>query len=219
MKVLAAKELNHLEAVAIEQTRAHISKLHAKSKQLVHFDDYGNLIDELWERELAYFVETVVLPKQSHRWVKITEEMKESLIATVQSEVFAYDLASEPAGNTYQVDMHGVEFEALVRSLIERRGFAVQLTKATGDQGVDLIVNTAQGLIAIQCKRSRTTVGNKAVQEAFSGASFRSITRIWVVSDAPYSTSARQLAGSLGVKLVDFRNMDEHLAPYTPGTL
>ncbi len=97
----------------------------------------------------------------------------------------------------------GEEFENfLCEKINELQYVNCQKTKATGDQGVDLIVEVGEKKIAVQCKLYSYPVGNDAVQEVFSGKSFYNCDMAIVVTNSSYTRSAFELAKQLGVKLL-----------------
>ena len=64
-------------------------------------------------------------------------------------------------------EMEGAEFEKYCARLLEKRGFIdVNITKASGDFGVDILAEKEGVTYAIQCKRYTDPVGVKAIQEA-----------------------------------------------------
>lgn len=68
--------------------------------------------------------------------------------------------------------MDGHEYEYACAQYLKRNGFInVQVTKASGDQGIDIIATKGKKY-GIQCKYYSAAVGNKAVQEAYAGANF-----------------------------------------------
>jgi len=71
------------------------------------------------------------------------------------------------------LDMDPVDFEHLVGEIWKRKGYAVRGTPATGDEGIDLMVEKRDPLnpelIAIQCKRHSNPVGRPDAQ-TFVGA-------------------------------------------------
>lgn len=65
-----------------------------------------------------------------------------------------------------------------------------------------LAIAERDGLKAgIQCKLYSSSIGNKAVQEAFAGKSYHSLDATIVMSNAPFTKSAQNLAESTGVIL------------------
>ena len=70
-------------------------------------------------------------------------------------------------------DMEGHEFEYFCADLLEKRGFEeVEVTKGSGDYGVDILAEKDGVTYAIQCKRYDGPVGVKAVQEAYAGRDY-----------------------------------------------
>ena len=100
--------------------------------------------------------------------------------------------------------MRGDEFERYVAGLLRKNGFSnVQLTKASGDYGVDILANKNGERFAIQCKRYARNVGVKPVQEVYSGAAMYGATSYAVITNMYFSDNGRALASRLGVQLWD----------------
>lgn len=101
----------------------------------------------------------------------------------------------------YIDQMDGVTFERFVGSLIVQNKYgSVKYTPATGDFGVDIILN---GRTAIQCKRSAKSLGIKPVQEVYTGMSHYGCDEAIVVTNASFTKNAIQLANELNVTLWD----------------
>jgi len=49
--------------------------------------------------------------------------------------------------------MSGPEFEAYVGGVLRYNGYLVEVTKVTGDCGVDIVARRGSQKIAVQCKR------------------------------------------------------------------
>lgn len=93
-------------------------------------------------------------------------------------------------------DITGEEYELPCKSLLEDQGLEVIKNGKTGDQGVDLIAITENVGFCIQCKRYSKPVGNSAVQQVLAGKRFHSGTHAAVVTNAGFTTSARELAAA-----------------------
>ena len=96
----------------------------------------------------------------------------------------------------------GEHYESLCRNLLQSRGWRVETTPMTGDQGADLIAEARGRRVVIQCKFHAKPIGNKAVQEAFAAVGFHGGDAAIVVSNASFTRSASQLAEANGVLLV-----------------
>ena len=81
-------------------------------------------------------------------------------------------------------------------------GFKVKETKSTGDQGVDLILTKNNTKVGVQCKYYSKPVGNKAVQEIFTGKEFYNCTYGAVITNNDFTTSAKKLAYSTNILLI-----------------
>ncbi len=68
--------------------------------------------------------------------------------------------------------MSGTEFEEFIALLFKKIGYSSQVTKQSGDQGLDVIAIKNGSKIGIQAKCYSNTVGNAAIQEAVAGKSF-----------------------------------------------
>ena len=102
----------------------------------------------------------------------------------------------------------GEEFEQYVALVLRDNGFRdIELTRASGDQGVDILAARGGKRYAIQCKNYAGAVGNAAVQEAYAGAQFYGCEVAAVVCPGAFTRAARELAASTGVRLWD----GEHL--------
>ena len=94
-------------------------------------------------------------------------------------------------------------YENYIETLLKNKGFVVKRTPKSGDQGVDLIVEGNNNRIAIQCKFYSKPVGNKAVQEISAGKDYYNCALGCVVSNNTFTPSARKLANSLEITLLN----------------
>jgi len=111
------------------------------------------------------------------------------------------EVTREYAAQGYTPGMCGHKYEHFVAAQLRNFGWSAHVTQGSGDQGVDIIARKGLFVMAVQCKRYASNVGNKAVQEVFAGASFIDADLAVVVTDSGYTQSARTLANKLGVKL------------------
>lgn len=99
--------------------------------------------------------------------------------------------------------MSGAQFELYVAALLRAMGHDTKVLGGSGDQGVDLIMDYSGERVAVQCKNYAKPVGNKPVQEVFTGAKHHRCQQAWVVAPAGFTSGAFALARSVGVKLFD----------------
>jgi HJR/Mrr/RecB family endonuclease len=99
--------------------------------------------------------------------------------------------------------MTGGQFEVFIAELLRAQGYQATVLGGSGDQGVDIIAVTGSRRIAIQCKNYKKPVGNRPVQEVYTGARHYGCQQRWVVAPAGFTTGAVELARSVGVLLFD----------------
>ena len=107
--------------------------------------------------------------------------------------------------------MSGPEFERFMADVFRQKGYDVQETKSTGDQGVDLLLDIDDKKVAVQLKRWTGPVGNKAVQATFAGMAHYAADEGWIITTSTFTKSARELARSTRVRLIDGKELGDWL--------
>lgn len=111
---------------------------------------------------------------------------------------------------TAKTEISGYEFEQVCADILRKRKYdKVDVTKKSGDQGIDILAEKDGVKYAIQCKHYTSPVGNNSVQEAFAGKSYYGCHVAIVMTNSTFSDSARQLANKLGVVLWDGSSIHE----------
>lgn len=101
-------------------------------------------------------------------------------------------------------EMSGLDFEQFLSGQFRDKGFKVTLTKASGDFGADLIVETPSGTrAAVQAKRFKSKVNLKAVQEVVGSVSHYAADFGIVIAASGFFPSAVDLAKTNQVELWD----------------
>lgn len=115
-------------------------------------------------------------------------------------------------------ELTGEQFEALLEELFDRMGYSVKKTKASGDMGADLIITSkggnpelGTGRIAVQAKRTSSTVGVKAIQEVVASLRPYNCDKGYVVTNSSVSMDAKQLAQHNDVGLIDGEELRKFL--------
>jgi len=99
--------------------------------------------------------------------------------------------------------MTGIEFERYLQTLLSHRGYSVQLTKASGDLGVDLIASSNTTKFAIQVKRYESKVSRRAISDAVGGMRHYGCNKAIVITNNYFTPDAITLAQSTGCILID----------------
>lgn len=99
-------------------------------------------------------------------------------------------------------NLSGIEFEDLLINKFKSMGFEVLPTPVTGDYGADIIVKTKMSsVIIVQCKRYRSKVNLKAVQEVMGAMAHYSGDYGLVITNSTFLRSAKNLAESSDLEL------------------
>ena len=100
--------------------------------------------------------------------------------------------------------MEGHDFEYFCAELLKKRGFLeVEVTKGSGDYGIDILAEKDGITYAIQCKCYAAPVGVKAVQEAYAGRDYYDRMVGAVLTNQYFTTPAVEAAKKLKILLWD----------------
>lgn len=164
-----------------------------KYTQLVYRDEYETLETARFKDELKRFagkrlpdvpatvVAEVVFPMVA-RWVE--------------------DQAVSTREPKFDPTMSPTEYERFCANRFSATGWATRLTKGSGDQGADIICEANNRRLVVQCKLYTGTVGNTAVQEVIAAREYEYADLAAVVSNAPFTPAARELASAANVRLL-----------------
>lgn len=209
-------------ASIIEQ---HLDALARQRRQLVRVDPYGNLLDDKWQEEISYFISSVLEPGllraipsgfSQEGWPMFVGRHVYTDDIRKQIDRCAADAQSQrDQAVAWNSDGTPEEFEHFCADTLRRTGWSVQVTKGSGEQGVDVLASKDGVIVVLQCKRWRRPVGNKAVQEAHAGMVHYSANAAAVIATSSFTRSAHELAQSTGVHLLhytDLPNLDRIVA-------
>jgi len=138
--------------------------------------------------------------------VTVTERDASVALAILGHQVM--DGASSVPADLMQLS--GTEFEVCVTGLLQRIGFRTELTRATGDGGIDIVAYLDRPIVGgrylVQCKRftDATPVGAPMVRE-FYGAfvADRSAVKGLFITTSSFSAQAREFVQNLPIELID----------------
>lgn len=125
--------------------------------------------------------------------------------------VLVYD---EIASARFRDDMTPEEFEHYCAAVLREAKWDARVTRASGDQGVDIVADKRGARIVVQCKKYAKPVGNRAVQEIVAAIAHEGAQRGVVVTTSDYTRAAERLAASNDVLLLhhsELRRIDRLL--------
>ena len=86
------------------------------------------------------------------------------------------------------------------------------MTKPGHQQGTDLILIGQNTRIAVEAKRWKKKVSNRAVQQINSGKLFHRCDRAWVITNNYFTEQAKELARSCNVELINRDGLNEMIS-------
>lgn len=101
-------------------------------------------------------------------------------------------------------EMEGHEFEYFCADLLDKQGFIdVEVTRGSGDFGVDILAEKDGVTYAVQCKRYQGPVGVEAVLRTYAGKDYYDRMVGAVMTNQYFTTPAVQAAKKLRILLWD----------------
>lgn len=100
--------------------------------------------------------------------------------------------------------MTGIDFENYMGKTLEKLGYSVIVTKATGDSGADIIAEFDNKKLAIQCKRYSGSVGFDAIKEAHTAKDiYKCDLGVVLTNSTDFTKEAIENAKKLNIELWD----------------
>jgi len=177
----------------------NIDQINPKSIHNVALFTYF-LMNTLWEGNEVDFIDC---------YAKVEQAVLEGF---ERKELYVFEKFLEKPLNQYSftiddIDlMSGQDFEYFLANLFQKMGYSTEITKHSGDQGIDVIAEKNGVKIGIQAKCYSRQVTNSAVQEVVAGLMYYKLDKGIVVTNHYFTESAIQLAQSNNIVLWD-RNL------------
>ena len=109
-------------------------------------------------------------------------------------------------------EMEGHDFEYFCADLLEKKGFLeVEVTRGSGDFGVDILAEKDGITYAIQCKRYQGPVGVEAVLRTYGGRDYYERMVGVVMTNRYFTAPAVEAAKKLHILLWDRGYLDSML--------
>jgi Holliday junction resolvasome RuvABC ATP-dependent DNA helicase subunit len=164
-------------------------------------------------------------PHQLETLIKRLARLSPALITSADTRELLSTLGlriseeSNSGTDTKLQQLTGTQFEEVITSLLTRLGFRTQMTKASGDGGIDIVAVSDRpfvgGKYLIQCKRfsEDTPVGSPTVREFYGAVSAdRGAVKGILVTTSSFSANAKDFAQSVGIELIDMDQLRSLLA-------
>jgi len=186
----------------IDLVDRHRGTLTRNIERAVKKNDYGALIADERHEALEEFFASIELDMNTINFQDAAELVFEQLdIRDVEDREAGFDATNLP--------FDGHAFEKWVAEALIGFGWTAKVTSGSGDQGIDVIAEKNGQKLGIQCKLYSSAIGNKAVQESHAGKAYYSADAVAVLSNAAYTSSAKDLAKVTGVQLLSHHDIPE----------
>jgi Holliday junction resolvasome RuvABC ATP-dependent DNA helicase subunit len=130
--------------------------------------------------------------------------------------------STEPFGDLQ--NLTGIQFEELITALLARLGFHAQMTKASGDGGIDIVADLDRPLVGgtylIQCKRfsPQSLVGAPVVREFHGSVAARpNAVKGVLITTSGFTSQATDFASEVGIELIDGEQLSRLLSEQEMG--
>jgi hypothetical protein len=116
--------------------------------------------------------------------------------------------------------MSGVEFERFVTALLARMEFRPEMTRATGDGGIDIVAILDKPILGgkylFQCKRyaPENLVGASTVRDFYGAVTADKAVKGILITTSDFTAQAREFAERVGLELINLRQLQALLAQH-----
>ncbi|MEZ4634382.1 MAG: restriction endonuclease [Caldilineaceae bacterium] len=105
--------------------------------------------------------------------------------------------------------MDPIAFERFVGQHFAKMGYKVENTRASGDEGIDLIIRSGRRMAVVQCKRYGGTVGQPVVRDLYGVMVHTGADEAYLVTTGTLSRAAVDWAAGKPIHLVDGHRLVE----------
>ncbi|MDR8394331.1 restriction endonuclease [Aliifodinibius sp. S!AR15-10] len=110
-----------------------------------------------------------------------------------------------------------IDFEGLIKFLLQEKYAKAELTKASGDFGADVIAySPSQGKIICQVKRYNkgNRVGNKYINDCIGAIEYYNGNKGLVITTSSYTRSAKEIANRANIELWNWNKLSEEISKH-----
>ena len=113
------------------------------------------------------------------------------------------ELARKRKLRDYWMNLSGIEFERELAALFQRRGYRVQTTPSSGDQGIDLIARKNGKTTIVQCKRYKNPAGPAIARELYGSLTASRADRAILACTGGFTRGVREFVKDKPITLID----------------
>jgi HJR/Mrr/RecB family endonuclease len=185
------------DSSAKSERAAHMARLADARKEL---QECRNRITPLTKEKLK--ADQIAL--ETARKIEASKLAKQQEAAALEQREQERRLSVRRRTLEYWLGLDGHLFEKEFAVLLAKHGWKAEVTRASGDGGIDIVGRSPSGQrTAIQCKRWKNRVGAPYVRDLKGAASIDMFDRMVVIGTGGFTADAQNFASSAGVELWD----------------
>lgn len=109
----------------------------------------------------------------------------------------------------YWESLRGVEFEESLAQLYSNLGYAVEITKGSGDEGVDLFLQKDEKVIVVQCKGHEKPIGVGAIRDLYGAMIHFKADSAILACPAGFTIGVEMFATDKSIQLISATDLIE----------
>lgn len=194
-------------AIALDEVQAQALALREAKADSARPDRYGTWYSDRWDREKAAFIGSRISPRLRDAGY---EDMLPALLPAIDTEIERHaDALVEPpqAGGEGRINGTAVEavdaalsdYAVRCTSMLRNAGWTTDPNPAVYGKAVDIFAERGGRKLLLQCKGGEAPVGVEAVQQVFTLKDRRHADIAAIITQAPFTRAAQQMASANGV--------------------
>lgn len=115
--------------------------------------------------------------------------------------------AQQRRRESFWTGLDGPRFEQEMCRLFRLKGYRAETTPASGDEGIDIVLDTEGAEVLVQCKAHKAPVGPGPVRELYGVLVDQAADEAMLVSVGGFTDGARKFAAGKPIRLLDLRDI------------
>ncbi len=115
------------------------------------------------------------------------------------------ELAKRRMQKQYWLKLDGLRFEKEITNLFNKLGYKFKLTKASGDEGVDIFLNGKQ--VAVQCKNHNKPVPQSVIRDLYGAMHHHGSKKAILISTRGFTEAVKSFAKGKPIQLWDINTL------------
>lgn len=204
---------------AIESEKRRLDSIKGKILEYINLGGFAknisniDNIDEYLEK-VKYLKDKGILFMQDD-FINSSIEQIKSCVEYVEQQSAAKDITFDKANLN---SLSGTEFEIICKQLVEKMGFVAEMTKTTGDGGIDIVAYNYQPLLSgkyiIQCKRYSGSVGEPIIRDLYGVVTSERANKGILMTTGTFTAPAIRFAEGKPLELIDHSKLDDLFNQY-----